>query len=174
MRERIKNVEEILKITEGQLGEDTRPMILISKLIPQWIPKQAQERKFAIKLPHIPPKYKHLIMIGAAMTGESHHCTETFIKLAGRAGVTKEEMAERIFTTGFSFTSITFATAMEGMALSCREGKIITKGATEIERWSLVPGYSHPWDLGSRIFASNETMVPQVAKNNRIYWCTLP
>ena len=110
------SVEEILKMMEKGLGEEPRPMVLMSKLIPEWIPKQAQERKFVMEdLKTIPPKYKHLIMIAASAAVRCHLCTETFIKLAHRAGVTKEEIAEAILATRFALASTTFATAIEGM-----------------------------------------------------------
>jgi len=90
--------------------------VLMSKLIPEWIPKQAQERKFVMEdLKAIPPKYKHLIMIAASAAVGCHLCTETFIKLAHHAGVTKEEIAEAILATRFALASTTFATAIEGM-----------------------------------------------------------
>ncbi len=110
------SVEEILKMMEKGLGEEPRPMVLMSKLIPDWIPRQAQERKFVMEdLTHIPPKYKHLIMIAASAAVGCHLCTETFIKLAHRAGVTKEEIGEAILATRFALASTTFATAIEGM-----------------------------------------------------------
>ena len=116
MTEETRSVEELLKMMEKGLGEEPRPMVLMSKLIPQWIPRQAQERKFVMEeLTHIPPKYKQLIMITAAAAVGSHLCTETFIKLASRAGVTKEEIAEAILATRFAVASTTFATAIEGM-----------------------------------------------------------
>jgi AhpD family alkylhydroperoxidase len=109
-------VEDVLKMMEKSLGEEPRPMVLMSKLIPEWIPRQAQERKFVMEdLKHIPPKYKHLIMIAASAAVGCHLCTETFIKLAHRAGVTKEEIAEAILATRFALASTTFATAIEGM-----------------------------------------------------------
>ena len=117
------NVEEILKMMEKGLGEEPRPMVLMSKLIPEWIPRQAQERKFVMEeLKHIPPKYKHLIMIGASAAVGCHLCTETFIKLAHRAGVTKEEIAEAILATRFALASTTFATALEGMEYLTSQG----------------------------------------------------
>jgi alkylhydroperoxidase/carboxymuconolactone decarboxylase family protein YurZ len=42
-------------------------------------------------------------------------CTATYIKLARRAGVTKEEIAETILATRFALGSTIFATAIEGM-----------------------------------------------------------
>ena len=110
------SIEEILKMMEKGLGEEPKPMVLMSKLIPEWIPKQAQERKFVMEdLKAIPPKYKHLIMIAASAAVGCHLCTETFIKLAHHAGVTKEEIAEAILATRFALASTTFATAIEGM-----------------------------------------------------------
>ena len=114
--EKQMTVEEILKMMEKGLGEEPKPMVLMSKLIPEWIPRQAQERKFVMdQLNHIPPKYKHLIMIAASAAVGCHLCTETFIKIAHRAGVTKEEITEAILATRFALASTTFATAVEGM-----------------------------------------------------------
>jgi AhpD family alkylhydroperoxidase len=123
MEEKPKGIEEILKMMEQQLGEEPRPMVLMSKLIPEWIPRQAKERKFVMELPHIPPKYKHLIMIAASTAVGCHLCTETFIKIAHRAGVTKEEIAEAILTTRFALASTTFATAIEGMEYLVEKAK---------------------------------------------------
>ena len=115
MNDQKMSVEDILKMMEEGLGEEPRPMVLMSKLIPEWIPRQAQERKFVMELPSIPPKYKHLIMIATAAAVGSHRCTATYIKLARRAGVTKEEIAETILAARFALGSTTFATAIEGM-----------------------------------------------------------
>ena len=116
MTEKKMNVEEILSMMEKGLGEEPRPMVLMSKLIPEWVPRQAQERKFIMEeLKNIPAKYKHLIMIAAAAVAGCHHCTETFIKLASRAGVTKEEITEAVLTARFALASTTIATAIEGM-----------------------------------------------------------
>lgn len=123
MEEKPKSIEEILKMMEQGLGEEPTPMVLMSKLIPEWIPRQAQERKFVMDLPNIPPKYKHLIMIAASAAVGCHLCTETFIKLAHRAGVTKEEIAEAILATRFALASTTFATAIEGMEYLVEKAK---------------------------------------------------
>lgn len=109
------SVEEILKMMEEGLGEEPRPMVLMSKLIREWVPRQAQEKKFVMDLPHVPPKYKNLIMIAAAAAVGSHLCTETFIKIARRGGASKEEIAETILTARFALASTIFATAIEGM-----------------------------------------------------------
>jgi alkylhydroperoxidase/carboxymuconolactone decarboxylase family protein YurZ len=103
------------------LGEEPRPMVLMSKVIPEWIPRQAQERKFVFDLPHIPAKYKHLIMIGAAAAVSSHLCTETFIKIAKRSGVTKEEIGEAIIAARFALASTVFASTTEGLEYLTRE-----------------------------------------------------
>ena len=116
MAEKSTNVEEILKMMEKGLGEEPKPMVLMSKLIPEWIPRQAQEQKFVMEdLNAILPKYKHMIMIAVAAAVGCHLCTETFIKQAHRAGVTKDEIGEAILATRFALASTTFATAIEGM-----------------------------------------------------------
>lgn len=109
------SVEQILKMMAENLGEEPTPMVLMSKINPEWIPKQAQERKFVFDLPHIPNKYKHLIMIAAAAAANSHLCTETFIKIAHRSGVTKEEIGEALLAARFALASTIFATALEGL-----------------------------------------------------------
>ena len=109
------SVEAILKVMEEGLGESPRPMVLMSQLVPEWIPRQAQERKFVMELPLIPPKYKQLIIIAVAAVVNSHLCTETFIKIARRSGIPKEEIAEAILAARFALASTTFATAVEGM-----------------------------------------------------------
>jgi len=115
MEEQKINIEQILKMMTENLGEEPRPMVLMSKVIPEWIPKQAQERKFVFDLPHIPAKYKHLIMIAVAAAVSSHLCTETFIKIAKRAGVSKEEIGEAIIAARFALASTVFASATEGL-----------------------------------------------------------
>lgn len=109
------NVEQILKQMAENLGEEPRPMILMSKLIPEMVPKQAQDRKFVMELPHIPMKFKHLIMIAVAAAVSNHMCAETFIKLASRAGVSSEEITEAIITARFALGSTVFAAATEGL-----------------------------------------------------------
>lgn len=66
-------------------------------------------------LTHIPPKYKHLIMIAVAASVNSGHCAKTYIKLAHSAGVSKEEIAEAIITARFALGASVFAAATEGM-----------------------------------------------------------
>jgi len=115
MEEQKPNIEQILKMMAENLGEEPRPMVLMPKVLPEWIPKQAQERKFVFDLPHIPAKYKHLIMIAVAAAVSSHLCTETFIKIAKRAGVSKKEIGEAIIAARFALASTVFASATEGL-----------------------------------------------------------
>jgi len=115
MEEQKPNVAQILKMMEANLGEEPKPMVLMSKVLPEWIPKQAQERKFVFDLPNIPEKYKHLIMIAVASAVSSHLCTETFMKIAMRAGVSKEEIGEAIIAARFALASTVFASCVEGL-----------------------------------------------------------
>jgi len=115
MEEKKPTVDQILKMMAENLGEEPRPMVLMSKVLPEWIPKQAQERKFVFDLPHIPAKYKHLIMIAVAASVSSHMCTETFIKIAKRAGVSNKEIGEAIIAARFALASTVFASATEGL-----------------------------------------------------------
>jgi alkylhydroperoxidase/carboxymuconolactone decarboxylase family protein YurZ len=124
MEEQKPNIEQILKMMSDNLGEEPRPMVLMSKVLPEWVPKQAQERKFVFDLPHIPAKYKHLIMIAVASAVSSHMCTETFIKIAKRADVSKEEIGEAIIAARFALASTIFASSTEGLEyLVSKDGK---------------------------------------------------
>ena len=109
------SVEQILKAMADNLGEEPRPMVLMSRVIPEWIPRQAQERKFVFDLPNVPAKYKHLIMIAVASVVSSHMCTEAFVKIARRAGVTNEEIGEALLAARFALASTVFAAATEGL-----------------------------------------------------------
>ncbi len=109
------SVEEMLKMMEERLGQEPRPMVLMSKLIPELIPKHMQDMKFVMELPNIPTKYKQLIMIAVTIAFGSPHCTENQIRIAHRAGVSKEEIAEAIITARFALGATTVVTATEGM-----------------------------------------------------------
>ena len=108
-------LEQVLQMMAENLGEEPRPMVLMSKVIPDMVLKQAQDRRFVFDLPHIPAKYKHLIMIAVAAAVSSHLCTETFIKIAKRSGVSKEEIGEAIVAARFALASTVFASAVEGL-----------------------------------------------------------
>jgi AhpD family alkylhydroperoxidase len=124
--EEMPAVEQILQMMAENLGEEPRPMVLMSKVFPEWIPRQAQERKFVFDLPNIPAKYKQLIMIAVAAAVSSHLCTETFIKIAKRSGVSKEEIGEAIIVARFALASTVFASATEGLEYITAEGEETT------------------------------------------------
>ncbi len=121
MEEKKPTLEQVLQMMAENLGEEPRPMVLMSKVLPGWIPRQAQERKFVFDLLNIPAKYKHLIMIAVAAAVSSHLCTETFIKIAKRSGVGKEEIGEAIIAARFALASTVFAAATEGLEYLTRE-----------------------------------------------------
>mgnify|MGYP001593821138 CR=1 FL=1 len=73
-------------------------------------------------LPHIPAKYKHLIMIAVAAAVESQMCTTVFMRGAKLAGVTKGEIAEAIMVARQARASTIFATAPEGFEAILDEG----------------------------------------------------
>lgn len=111
------SVEQVLKNMEKQLGAEPRPMVLMAGIVPDAVLRQASDRKFVFDLPAVPAKYKHLISVAVAAAVSSHLCTETFIRLAERTGVSKEEIAEAILTAKFALGSTVFASAVEGMEL---------------------------------------------------------
>ncbi len=102
-------VEEILKRMEEMIGEKPLPQLLMSKVVPEWIPRQMDERQFVMQLPNIPEKYKHLIMIAVAAAVGSKMCTEVFTKIAKRRGATEREMGEAILVARFALSSTIFA-----------------------------------------------------------------
>ena len=108
-------LEQVLQMMTENLGEEPRPVVLMSKVIPEMVFKQAQDRKFVFNLPNCSSKYKLLIMIAVAAAVSSHLCTETFIKIAERSGVRKEETGEAIITARFALASTVFASATEGL-----------------------------------------------------------
>lgn len=123
MPEQIPSVEQILQKMREQLGEEPRPMAMMAEVLPQWLPQQAQGRKFVFDLPHIPAKYKHLIMVAVAAAVESPLCTETYIKLAHRAGVSKEEIGEALVTARFAAASTIFAASLGGLEYLAKQEK---------------------------------------------------
>lgn len=115
MEEKKPAVDQVLHMMSENLGEEPKPMVLMSRVIPDMVLRQAQDRKFVFELPNIPTKYKHLIMIAVAAAVSSHLCTETFIKIAKRAGVSKEEIGEAIIASRLALASTVFAAATEGL-----------------------------------------------------------
>jgi len=109
------SIEDVLDMMRKSLGEEPKPMLLMSKLLPFVVLKQAQDRKFTFELPNIPPKYKHLICFAVAPAVSSHLFTETYVKLASRSGISKEEIAEALLVAKLALGSTTFASALEGM-----------------------------------------------------------
>ena len=121
MEERKPTVEQVLQAMTQNLGEEPMPMVLMSKVIPDMVLRQAQDRKFVFDLPHIPAKYKQLIMIAVAASVSSHLCTKTFVKIAKRAGVSKGEIGEAIIAARFALASTVFASAAEGLEYLARD-----------------------------------------------------
>ena len=103
--------DEILKKMEEIIGEEPKPQKLFSKVVPEWTPRQMDERQFVMKLENIPEKYKHLIMIAVAAAVGSKMCTEVFTKIAKRRGVSDREIGEAILVARFALSSTIFATA---------------------------------------------------------------
>jgi alkylhydroperoxidase/carboxymuconolactone decarboxylase family protein YurZ len=109
------DVDKILREMEKGSGEVCNPLIVISKVMPEWIPRQAEEGKFIMSLPNIPPKYKQLIMISVAAVLQNKQCTEYFIKVGKHMGLSSKEMGEAILTARFAMASTIFSSAEEGL-----------------------------------------------------------
>ncbi len=97
--------EAILRRMEEMIWEKPLPQLLMSKVVPEWIPRQMDKRQFVMQLPNIPEKYKHLIMIAVAAAVGSKMCTEVFTKIA-----TEREIGEAILVARFALASTIFAT----------------------------------------------------------------
>ena len=104
-------------MAEKHGGKAPRPMVLMSRVIPEWVPRQAAEQKFVMDLPHIPAKYKQLMMIAATVAVGHSECTKTQIMLAQRAGLTKEEICEAILVARYALASTVFNTTLDGLEL---------------------------------------------------------
>ncbi|MEI6795879.1 MAG: carboxymuconolactone decarboxylase family protein [Methanomassiliicoccales archaeon] len=103
------NVDDILRNMEKNSGEVCNPLILVSKIMPEWIPRQAEEGKFVMSLPEIPPKYKQLIMISVAAALQNSQCAEYFIKVGKNMGLTNKEIGEAVLTARFAMASTVFS-----------------------------------------------------------------
>ena len=108
-------VEQVLKAMGEKMGEVPRPMVLMSRVAPEAVLRQAADQKFVFELPHIPMKYKTLMMIAATVAMGNEKCTKTQIKQAHRAGITKEEIGEAILLGRYALASTAFNTVVDGL-----------------------------------------------------------
>jgi AhpD family alkylhydroperoxidase len=115
-------IEQLLKNMEKISGGDPRPMRILSQINPTFDFEQARGRKYVMDLPHIPAKYKHLIMIAVAASGESETCTTTFMKAAKIAGVSKEEIAEAVMVARQAKAAAIFAASVDGFEELLKDG----------------------------------------------------
>ena len=107
--------DKILREMEKNWGEVCKPLVLTSKVMPEWIPRQADEGKFLMSLPEVPPKYKQLIMISVAAVLQNKQCSEFFIKVGKHMGLTNREIGEAILTARFAMASTIFSNVEEGL-----------------------------------------------------------
>lgn len=108
------DADKILREMEKNSGEVCNPLNLTSKIMPEWIPRQAEEGKFVMSLPDIPVKYKQLIMISVAAVLQNKQCTEYFIKVGKHMGLSNKEIGEAILTARFAMASTIFSNAEQG------------------------------------------------------------
>ncbi len=104
-------IEQILRKTDEMIREKPKARSLFAKVVPEWIPRQIDEGQFVMSLESIPEKYKHLIMIAVAAAVGSKMCTEIFVKIAKRRGISDSEIGEAILVARFALASTIFATA---------------------------------------------------------------
>ena len=117
------DAEKILREMEKNSGEVCNPLILISKIMPEWIPRQAEEGKFVMSLPEIPVKYKQLIMISVAAVLQNRECAEYFIKVGKHMGLTDKEIGEAVLTARFAMASTIFSNVEPGFESLINDGK---------------------------------------------------
>ncbi len=110
-------VEQVLKSMAEKMGGTPRPMVLMSRVAPEGVLRQATDQKFIFELPHIPPKYKTLMMIVAGVVMGNERCTKTQIGLAQRAGLTKEEIGEAILVARYALASSAVNTVVDGLEM---------------------------------------------------------
>ena len=110
-------VEQVLAGMAEKMGEVPRPMVLMSRVAPQAVLRQAADQKFVFEQPQIPMKYKTLMMIAATVAMSNEKCTKTQIKQAQRAGITKEEIGEAILLARYALASTSFNTVVDGLEL---------------------------------------------------------
>jgi alkylhydroperoxidase/carboxymuconolactone decarboxylase family protein YurZ len=112
----LMGADKVLREMEKNSGEVCNPLILTSKIMPEWIPRQAEEGKFVMTLPNVPPKYKQLIMISVAAALQNKQCTEYFIKVGAHMGLTSKEIGEAILVARFAMASTIFSSAEDGFS----------------------------------------------------------
>ena len=110
-------VEQVLKAMAEKMGEVPRPMVLMSRVAPQAVLRQAADQKFVFEQPQIPMKYKTLMMIVATVAMGNEKCAKTQINQAKRAGITKEEIGEAILLARYALASTSFNTVVDGLEL---------------------------------------------------------
>ena len=110
-------VEQVLKAMGEKMGETPRPIVLMSRVVPEAVLRQTADQKFVFELPHIPAKYKTLMMIAATVAMGNEKCTKIQIGQAQRAGITKEEIGEAILVARYALASTTFNTVLDGLEL---------------------------------------------------------
>ncbi len=110
-------VEQVLAGMAEKMGEVPRPMVLMSRVAPQAVLRQAADQKFVFEQPQIPMKYKTLMMIVATVAMGNEKCAKTQIIQAKRAGITKEEIGEAILLARYALASTSFNTVVDGLEL---------------------------------------------------------
>jgi alkylhydroperoxidase/carboxymuconolactone decarboxylase family protein YurZ len=108
------DADKILREMEKNTGEVCNPLILVSKIMPEWIPRQAEEGKFVMSLPDIPVKYKQLIMISVAAALQNRQCAEYFINVGKNMGLTNKEIGEAVLVARFAMASTIFSNVESG------------------------------------------------------------
>lgn len=117
------NPDQILREMEKNSGEVCEPLNLTAKIMPEWIPRQADEGKFVMSLPNVPPKYKQLIMISVAAVLQNRTCCEYFIKVGKHMGLTDKEIGEAVLTARFAMASTIFANTELGFKSMVEKSK---------------------------------------------------
>jgi alkylhydroperoxidase/carboxymuconolactone decarboxylase family protein YurZ len=115
--------DQILREMEKNAGEICEPLNLTAKIMPEWIPQQADEGKFVMSLPNVQPKYKQLIMISAAAVLQNRTCCEYFIKVGKHMGLNDKEIGEAILTARFAMASTIFANTELGFRSMVEKSK---------------------------------------------------
>ena len=118
-------LHELLAQMTTELGEEPRPMKLLSLLAPDAVLEHAANKNFIFGKRSIPAKYKLLASIAIAAALGSETCTATYVKSGLRKGLSREEITEAILLARFVKASTVLAAAvpaMEALAGTPQEG----------------------------------------------------
>ncbi len=111
------DLEQLLTKMAEELGEEPKPMKLLSQIAPDAVFEHAANKNFVFAKDAIPAKYKLLTSIAISAALGSETCTTTYVKSALRKGITRAEIAEAILLARFVKATTVVAASVPAMEL---------------------------------------------------------